>query len=116
MSIAPREAKWTMPSRIRPGQLVLGQKRIASPAGRSTGVPQLGHSPGISNFRCFGFPSSSSSRRSGSERTTWGITSPARITSTQSPSRMSFWAISSSLCSVALLTVTPLISTGSSVA
>ena len=44
---------------------------------------------------------------SSSGRTTWGITSPARMTSTRSPSRMSFWAISSSLCSVALLTVTP---------
>ena len=36
------------------------------------------------------------------------------MTSTRSPSRMSFWAISSSLCSVALLTVTPAICTGSS--
>ena len=42
MSIAPREAKWTMPSSTRPGQLAFGQYRIASPAGRSTGVPQLG--------------------------------------------------------------------------
>ena len=39
--------------------------------------------------------------------TTCGITSPARMTSTQSPTRMSFCAIRSSLCSVALLTVTP---------
>ena len=38
------------------------------------------------------------------------------MTSTQSPIRMSFCAISSSLCSVALLTVTPAISTGSSAA
>ena len=47
-------------------------------------------------------------------RTIWGITSPARMTSTRSPSRMSLVAISSSLCSVALVTVTPLTCTGSS--
>ena len=44
------------------------------------------------------------------------MTSPARVTSTQSPSRMSLAAISSALCSVAFETVTPPISTGSSTA
>ena len=45
-------------------------------------------------------------------RTIWGITSPARITSTRSPIRMSLVAIRSSLCSVARDTVTPVICTG----
>ena len=48
--------------------------------------------------------------------TTCGITSPARITTTSSPSRTSFRVRSSSLCSVAVLTVTPLTWTGSSIA
>src|SRR5439155_1575235 len=47
---------------------------------------------------------------------TCGITSPARVTSTQSPSRMSFASIRSKLWSVAVVTVTPPISTGSSTA
>ena len=46
MSIASREAKWTMPSSTRPGQETFGQYRIASSAGRSTGVPQAGQRVG----------------------------------------------------------------------
>ena len=48
--------------------------------------------------------------------TTCGITSPARITTTWSPARMSLRAMSSSLWSVALPTVTPPTLTGSSTA
>ena len=82
MSIASREAKWTMPSRIRPGQEALGQYRIdlvraaARPACRTRG-----NWSGIRNGaeRVLG----STPSRTG--RITWGITSPARITSTRSP-------------------------------
>src|SRR2546421_5695150 len=45
--------------------------------------------------------------------TTSGITSPARRTMTVSPSRTSLRLTSSSLCSVAVLTVTPPTNTGS---
>src|SRR3972149_4865792 len=46
--------------------------------------------------------------------TTCGMTSPARWTSTVSPSRMSLRSISSWLCRLARLTVTPPMCTGSS--
>jgi hypothetical protein len=46
--------------------------------------------------------------------TTSGITSPARRTTTVSPGRTSFRLTSSSLCRVAVVTVTPLTNTGSS--
>ena len=48
-----------------------------------------------------------------STETTWGITSPALSTVTASPILISFLFISSSLCSVALETITPPIFTGS---
>jgi len=48
--------------------------------------------------------------------TTCGITSPARITTTSSPTRTSLRARSSSLWSVAVLTVTPPTWTGSNIA
>ena len=48
--------------------------------------------------------------------TTCGITSPARITTTSSPTRTSLRARSSSLCRVAVETVTPPTWTGSSIA
>ena len=48
------------------------------------------------------------------DRRTSGITSPARRTITVSPMRTSLRRISSSLCSVALVTVTPPTNTGSS--
>ena len=50
----------------------------------------------------------------GAGETTCGITSPARSTITSSPGRTSLRARSSSLCSVACLTVTPPTCTGSS--
>ena len=48
--------------------------------------------------------------------TTSGITSPARRTTTVSPTRTSLRRASSSLCSVALVTVTPPTNTGASLA
>ena len=101
-----------MPSSTRPGHETLGQYRMASSAGRSTGVPHAGQRSGIRN----GAPRVLGSTPSSTGRSTWGITSPARMTSTRSPTRMSFCAIRSSLCSVAALTVTPVISTGASTA
>jgi len=80
---------------------------MASPSGLTISTPQSGHFAGILN----GFvPFSCGS----TGPTTWGITSPARWTITLSPSRMSLRLMSSSLCSVAVLTVTPPTSTGSS--
>ena len=70
--------------------------------------PHDGQAVGMENVR------SSPVRRSVSTRTTSGITSPARCTTTQSPMRTSLRRISSSLCSVALVTVTPDTRTGSS--
>ena len=52
----------------------------------------------------------------GAGESTCGITSPARSTITSSPARMSLRATSSSLCSVAIFTVTPPTWTGSSAA
>ena len=57
---------------------------------------------------------SASRRACGAGETTCGITSPARRTITSSPTRTSLRARSSSLCSVASLTVTPPTCTGSS--
>jgi hypothetical protein len=53
---------------------------------------------------------------SGSTPTTSGITSPARRTMTVSPTRTSLRRASSSLCSVALVTVTPPTKIGASLA
>ena len=58
----------------------------------------------------------SAGRRSATTPTTSGITSPARRTITVSPMRTSLRRGSSSLCSVALLTVVPPTNTGSSLA
>ena len=51
MSMAPLDAKWRMASRRRPGQAALGQKCIASPSSRTTGVPQTGHFAGMRQRR-----------------------------------------------------------------
>ena len=61
-------------------------------------------------------PRSSRSTACGAGESTCGITSPARRTITSSPTRRSLRARSSSLCSVASLTVTPPTWTGSSTA
>ena len=101
MSIAPRPAKWNRASTPREGHSSFGQRRTFSPSGRTSGVPQTGQSPGILNAR------SSPVRRETTGAITSGMTSPARRTSTQSPTRMSLRAISSSLCRVAWVTVPP---------
>src|SRR5207247_338577 len=90
-----------------PGQETLEQYAITSSVGYSTLAWQTGQRSGRLNFRSLPV------RRSRTGPSTCGITSPARVTSTQSPSRMSFASIKSKLCSVTVETVTPPISTGS---
>ena len=80
---------------------------MTSPWGRTTSVRQSGQRFGIRH----GFVPGSCSPAG---PTTCGMTSPARWTITRSPTRMSFRRMSSSLCSVALVTVTPPTCTGSS--
>ena len=82
------------------------------PSGLTVGVSQTGQLPAASAAR----PRSLRSTTCGAGETTCGITSPARITITSSPTRRSLRARSSSLCSVASLTVTPPTWTGSSTA
>ena len=77
-------------------------------ARRTIAEPHSGHFVGITN----GF--ASRGRFSGTTRTTSGITSPARRTITVSPMCTSLRRTSSSLCSVALVTVTPPTNTGAS--
>ena len=111
MSIAPRETKCFSAWTIWPGQsLRLGQRVQTSPSGFTVGVPHSGHFAGGT----YGF--SLPVRRWVIGDTTCGITSPARMMTTSSPSRMSLRARSSSLWRVALLTVTPPTSTGFSIA
>ena len=111
MSIAPRETKCFSACTIWPGQsLRLGQRVQTSPSGFTVGVPHSGHFAGGT----YGF--SLPVRRWVIGDTTCGITSPARMMTTSSPSRMSLRARSSSLWRVALLTVTPPTSTGFSIA
>jgi hypothetical protein len=73
-----------------------GAARRASSSSRSTCEPQTGHFVGITNSRSLPV------RFSAITRTTSGITSPARRTTTVSPIRTSLRRTSSSLCSVAL--------------
>ena len=80
--------------------------RRPRPAGAPPPSRTAGHSTGIANSRA------SAGRRSGTARTTCGITSPARRTITVSPMRRSRRRISSSLCSVTLVTVVPPTNTG----
>src|SRR5881275_1518634 len=109
MSSAPRPAKWNTDSRSWAGQdTVLGQRVSASPSGRTSGVLHSGHSVGITNSV------SDPSRNATTGPTTSGMTSPARRTTTVSPMRTSLRLTSSSLCNVAVLTVTPPTWTGSS--
>ena len=110
MSIAPRETKCVRLSKPRPGQARLGQRWRTSPSGFSTGVPQRGQCAGIFHGGLRSAPSGMCGP------TTCGITSPARCTITVSPMRMSLRLMSSSLCSVAIDTVTPPTTTGSSTA
>src|SRR2546421_664819 len=87
MSMATRAAKWVMPSRMRSGQETLGQYVITSSCGRSTLESHAGQRAGILN--AFSFPV----RFSRTGPRIWGMTSPARVTSTQSPTRMSLAVI-----------------------
>ena len=84
------------------------QRKATSPASRTTGLPQLGHTLGISHRRASGLRSDSTGP------STSGITSPAFRTITVSPTRTSLRCTSSKLCSVARATVDPATTTGSS--
>ena len=106
MFMAVRWAKWRIDSFSRAGQLASMQRATTSPASRTTGEPQAGHSAGRTNGR--------RSAPSAATRTTLGITSPLRSTTTRSPICRPSRAISSSLWRVARDTVTPPTSTGRS--
>ena len=94
-----------------PGQPVRFGQIVKTPScGFTVGVPHSGHFFGGFGLRVPFL------RRWMIGETTCGITSPARITTTSSPSRTSLRSRSSSLCRVAVLTVTPLTWTGSSIA
>jgi len=99
-----------MPSRIRPGHETFGQYTITSSGGCSTFDLQTGHRSG----GWYGLARRTPFLITGPS--TCGMTSPARVTSTRSPSLMSLALISAKLWSVAVDTVTPPISTGSSTA
>ncbi|MNT25660.1 hypothetical protein D3C72_1611890 [compost metagenome] len=109
MSIARRWAKCSRAclrcaAQIRPPV----QRAMASSSRRSTCEPHTGQVVGMTNARA------SAGRRSSTTATTSGITSPARRTITVSPICTSLRRISSSLWSVALVTVTPPTNTGAS--
>ena len=89
----------------------LGQIVHTESSGLIVGVPHIGHFLGGRALR-----SRLPSRRWISGAITCGITSPARVTTTSSRSRTSFFARSSSLWRVAVETVTPPTWTGSSIA
>ena len=111
MSIAPLLTKCLTCWKDWPGQPErLGQIVNTASSGLTVGVPQAGHFFGGFGLRAPFL------RRWVSGATTWGITSPARITTTSSPARTSLRARSSSLCRVAVETVTPPTWTGSSIA
>src|SRR5436190_161627 len=96
-------------SRPRDGQARFGQRCIASPSGFTIAVAQSGHCAGIRN--------SFVPRRCGpAGPTICGMTSPARCTITSSPWRICLRLMSSSLWSVARVTVTPPTCTGSMIA
>ena len=109
--MARREAKCLMASLTWAGQYKPPvQRATASPTPRSTSEPHTGHCAG----KLIGL--ASVGRRSVTTRATSGITSPARRIITKSPMRISLRSISSILCKVALLTVTPPTNTGLSLA
>ena len=110
MSIAPFETKCLTAWNSWPGHDArLGQIVKTASSGLTVGVPQAGHFDGGfgGGDRRFRFCAC------GVGETTCGITSPARITITSSPSRTSLRRRSSSLWSVASFTVTPETCTGS---
>ncbi|MNT11470.1 hypothetical protein D3C72_1463520 [compost metagenome] len=83
------------------------QRAMASPSSRTTCEPHTGHASSILNGSGAG-----SGRFSSTTLSTSGITSPARRTTTVSPTRTSLRRTSSSLCKVAFVTVTPPTETG----
>ncbi len=109
-SSAPRLARCSTLFLSCAGQSRFGQRVTASPSSRTVAEPQTGHLPGRWNGRVragrFFFTTS----------TTWGITSPARCTTTVSPTRTSLRSTSSWLWSEAFETVTPPTCTGRSFA
>ena len=108
--------------RAAPGEVEdpLDALRWAVDARCSTRRPRLPRGRSRCRTTGSGRASSTSSgpcgRRSGTGPTTSGITSPARRTITKSPGRTSLRATSSTLWSVAVVTVTPPTCTGSSTA
>ena len=111
MSIAPRLTKCLTCWKTCPGQPERFGQIVKTPSsGFTVGVPHAGHFfGGFGLRRPFG-------RLWISGETTAGMTSPARMTTTSSPSRTSLRARSSSLWRVAVETVTPPTWTGSSIA
>ena len=108
MSMALRLTKCLMASFTWAPQLrPLGQRRAASPSSRSSSPSHTGQHSGATKALA------PSMRLSSTACTTLGITSPALRMITVSASWRSKRAISSILCSVALLTVTPPTKTGS---
>ena len=102
MSIAPLLTKCLTCWEAWPGQpLRLGQIVNTESSGLTVGVSHFGHRFGGLGLRALRF------LRGSFGETTWGITSPARMTTTSSPSRTSLRARSSSLWRVAVVTVTP---------
>jgi len=83
-----------------------GQRLTASVDSRTARAPQTGQWLGILKSRAL------DGRRPKTGPSTSGITSPARRTQTVSPIIKFLRAISSSLCNVALVTVTPPTKTG----
>ena len=109
MSKAPRPATWKTRSRTWAGQASwLRQRRSRSPSFCwASGVPQAGHSVGISHS------GSPSGRSASTGPTISGMTSPALRSTTVSPGRTSLRLTSWALCSVAFSTVEPATRVGS---
>ena len=98
MSIARRLAKCRIASLRWAGQRRPAVQRVAAcPSTRTAGAPHTGHPAGISNRGASG-----ARRFRGGTPRTCGITSPARRTTTRSPTRTSLRTTSSWLCRVAL--------------
>ena len=107
MSRARRLAKCSSACFLCAGQNIPPlQRHVDSSSCLVTCAPQAGQVFGMLNLRA------SAGRLSSKTRTTSGITSPARRTLTTSPMWTSLRCSSSSLCSVALVTITPPTKTG----
>ena len=107
ISMALRRAKWIRRSTVCAGHTRPPVQRFTtSPGGRTAWLPQAGQVSGKTK----GF--ADSGRFSMTTPRICGITSPARWRMTVSPMRTSFRAISSSLCRLAWVTMTPPTPTG----